>query len=97
MKTTPNKHDCRKNHTGSSKAMEPICIDVRDRGQGGQLPPPNFEKSWKFGQLLGKIKKILADLSENMLKLGYSITILHKNSGKLSTAPSENICPVLLC
>jgi hypothetical protein len=24
MKTNPTKHDCRKNHTGSSKAMEPI-------------------------------------------------------------------------
>jgi hypothetical protein len=27
-----------------------------------------------------------ADVSENMLKSGYFITILHKNSGKLSTA-----------
>jgi hypothetical protein len=37
--------------------------------------------------MLGKITKIRADLSENMLKSGYFITILHKNSGKLSTAP----------
>jgi hypothetical protein len=41
----------------------------------------------EFGQTLGKIKKIRADFSENMLKSGYFITILHKNSGKLSTAP----------
>jgi hypothetical protein len=62
-----------------------ITIGVRDRGQ---LPPPKFfGKPWKFGQTLGKIKKIRADLSENMLKSGYFITILHKNSGKLSTAP----------
>jgi hypothetical protein len=37
--------------------------------------------------MLGKIKKIRANLSENMLKSGYFITILHKNSGKLSIAP----------
>jgi hypothetical protein len=59
-------------------------------------------KPWKFGQTLGKIKKIQADLSENMLKSGYFITILHKYSGKLSTVlppppPPENISPVLLC
>jgi hypothetical protein len=36
--------------------------------------------------MLGKIKKIRANLSENMLKSGYFITILHKNSGKLSIA-----------
>jgi hypothetical protein len=36
---------------------------------------------------IGKIKNIRADLSENMLKSGYFITILHKNSGKLSTPP----------
>jgi hypothetical protein len=56
-------------------------------------------KPWKFGKTLGKIKKIRADLSENMLKSGYFITILHNNSGKLSTAPlpPENISPVLLC
>jgi hypothetical protein len=34
-----------------------------------------------------KIKKIPADLSENRLNLGNFITILHKNSGKLSIAP----------
>jgi hypothetical protein len=67
-----------------------IDIGVRDRGGGGggQLPATqNFGKPWKFGQTLGKIKKIRADLSENMLKSGHLITILHKNSGKLSTAP----------
>jgi hypothetical protein len=48
---------------------------------------------------IGKIKNIRADLSENMLKSGYFITILHKNSGKLSTPPPppENISPVILC
>jgi hypothetical protein len=56
-------------------------------GGGGGNCPPNFEKPWKFGQMLGKIKKIRADLSENMLKSRYFITILHKNSVKLSTAP----------
>jgi hypothetical protein len=37
--------------------------------------------------MLGTIKEIPADLLENMLKSGYFITIFHKNSGKLSTAP----------
>ena len=32
-------------------------------GGGGQLAPtPNFGKPWKFGKMLGKIKKIRADL-----------------------------------
>jgi hypothetical protein len=77
----------------------PYSIDIGVRDRGGQLPATqNFGKPWKFGQTLGKIKKIRADLSENMLKSGHFITILHKNSGKLSTAPSpENISPVLLC
>jgi hypothetical protein len=44
--------------------------------------------------MLGKIKKIRADLSENRLNAGNFITILHKNSGKLSTAPLESIRPV---
>jgi hypothetical protein len=35
--------------------------------------------------MLGKIEKIRADLSDNMLNSGYFITILHKNFGKLST------------
>jgi hypothetical protein len=37
--------------------------------------------------MLGKIKKIRADLSENRLNSGNFIIIIHKNSGKLSTAP----------
>jgi hypothetical protein len=37
--------------------------------------------------MLRKIKKIRADSSENRLNSGNFITILHKNSGKLSTAP----------
>jgi hypothetical protein len=46
--------------------------------------------------MLGKIKKIRADLPENRLNSGNFITILHKNSGKLSTAPLESISPVRL-
>jgi hypothetical protein len=56
-------------------------------GGRGATAPQNFGKPWKFGQMLGKIKKIQADLSENRLNSGNFITILHKNSGKLSTAP----------
>jgi hypothetical protein len=75
--------------------MNHFCVTVHRRTrQGGQLPPPppppNFGKRWKFN-------KIWADLSENMLKSGYFITILHKNPGKLSTATVENISPILLC
>jgi hypothetical protein len=44
--------------------------------------------------MLGKIKRIWTDLSENRLNSCNCITILHKNSGKLSTAPMENISPV---
>jgi hypothetical protein len=33
------------------------------------MPAQNFGKPWKFGQTLGKIKKIWADLS-NLLRLG---------------------------
>ena len=46
--------------------------------------------------MLGKIKNIRADLSENRLNSGNFITILHKNSGKLSTASLESISPVRL-
>ena len=46
-----------------------IDIGVRDRG-GGQLPATqNFGKPWKFGQTLGKIKKIRADISPVLLCL----------------------------
>ena len=62
-------------------------IGVRDRG-GGQK---KIGKPWKFGQMLGKIKKIRSDLSENRLNSGNFITILQQNSGKLSTAPLESI------
>jgi hypothetical protein len=44
--------------------------------------------------MLGKIKRIWTDLSENRLNSCKCITILHKNSGKLSTAPMESISPV---
>jgi hypothetical protein len=65
--------------------MVHFYIGVQDRGQ--QLPPPNFRNPWKFRQMLGKIKNIRADLTENMLNSGYFITILHKNLGKLSNVP----------
>jgi hypothetical protein len=45
----------------------------------GGLPPKNFGKPWKFGEILGKIKKIRADLSQNRLNSGNFITILQKN------------------
>jgi hypothetical protein len=74
-----------------------FTIAVRGRGGGGVgQQPPKFLKAWKFRQTLGKIKRILADLSENRLNSGNFITILHKNSGKLSTAPLESISPVRL-
>jgi hypothetical protein len=40
--------------------------------------------------MVGEIKKNQADLAENMLKSGYFITILHKNSGKLSAVVLES-------
>jgi hypothetical protein len=61
-------------------------IGVRNRAAGEATDPQNFGKPWKFGQMLGKLKKIRTDLSENRLNSGNFITILHKNSGKLSTA-----------
>jgi hypothetical protein len=63
---------------------------------GGGQQPPKFWKTWKFRPMLGKIKRIRADLSENRLNSGNFITILHKNSGKLSTAPLESISPIRL-
>jgi hypothetical protein len=68
--------------------------------QGSSCPPQ--KKVWKTIEIranimLGKIKKIRADLLENRLNSGNFITILHKNSGKLSTAPLESIIPVRLC
>jgi hypothetical protein len=49
--------------------------------------------------MLGKIKKIRADLPENRLNSGNFITIFHKNSANLPTAhpPLESISPVRLC
>ena len=70
----------------------------RRTGQGGNCLPPKFWKTMEIiGQMLGKIKKIRADISENRLNSGNFITILHKNSGKRSTAPLESIIPVRLC
>ena len=70
-----------------------IIIGVRESGPGGQLPPKHFGKPLKFGYTLGKIMKIWADFSENMLKSGYFITIIRKNSGKLSSAPQKTSAP----
>jgi hypothetical protein len=33
------------------------------------LPKKTYRKPWKFGKIAGKIKKIRADLSENVLNL----------------------------
>jgi hypothetical protein len=47
---------------------------MRTRQGATAVPPPkkdNFRKPWKFGQMLGEIKKIRADLSENILYSGY--------------------------
>ena len=45
-------------------------------GGGGGTAPPTFGKPWKFGQMLGKIKKIRADLSKNRLNSENFIAIL---------------------
>ena len=42
---------------------------------------------WKFGQMLGKIKKIRTDLSENRLNSGNFITILHKIRAETFNCP----------
>ena len=55
-----------------------FTVGVQDRGAGGgggATAPQNFVKPWKFWQMLGKIKKILEDLSENRLNSGNLITI----------------------
>jgi hypothetical protein len=44
--------------------------------------------------MLEKIKKIRADLSENKLNSGNFIAILHKNLGKLSSAPPLHLPPI---
>jgi hypothetical protein len=64
-----------------------VFIGVYEIGDRGQLPKKCFGKPWEFAQMIGKIKKIRSDLSENMLNSGYFITILHKISGRLLTAP----------
>jgi hypothetical protein len=49
-------------------------------GSGGNCPPPIFfGKPWTFGQMLGKIKKIRADLSQNILNSGNFITIIQSS------------------
>jgi hypothetical protein len=59
---------------------------------GGNRPPPkknnNFRKPWKFGKMLGKIKKIRADFLENMLNSGYSITSSIKFGQTFNYPPS---------
>jgi hypothetical protein len=76
-----------------------LILSIIFDGAAPPPPPPkknNFGKPWKFGQMLGKIKKIRADLSESRLNSDNFITIQHKNSGKLSTAPLESISPIRL-
>jgi hypothetical protein len=62
-----------------------IYIGVRDRGQEGKLPAPppkkKIGKPWKFGQMLGKMKKIWANISQNTLNFGHFIPIFD-NLGK---------------
>jgi hypothetical protein len=53
---------------------------VRDRGH--RKPAENRTKA-------RKIEKVGQNLSENILNWSYFITILTKNSGKLSTPPSS--------
>jgi hypothetical protein len=82
-----------RNISWRSRLIHVIHRRTRQGAGGGQLPPPPkiFEKP--LGQMLGQIKKIRADLSENMLKSGYFITILNKNSVKLSTPPRKTSVP----
>jgi hypothetical protein len=67
---------------------------VQGRGGGEGNCPQNFRKPWKFGQMLGKIKKIWADLPEYMLTSGYSVTTLEQ---RFNSPPPESISPVRLC
>jgi hypothetical protein len=53
--------------------------------------PQNFGKPWEFRQMLGKIKKMWADLSEKILNLGHFVTILHTYSGKISTTSQSMV------
>ena len=69
-------------------------------GAGGQPPAQKIlENRGNSGKHQENSRTFRAHLSENTLKSGCFITILNKNSGKLSTAPSapESISPVLLC
>jgi hypothetical protein len=57
----------------------------------------NFGKPWKFGQMLGKSKKIRTDLSENTLNSGYFITISSAYKfGHTFNCPPESISPASL-
>jgi hypothetical protein len=48
-----------------------VVIGARDKGTGGG--GGRGQLLWKFGQMLGKIKNIRADLPEYMLNSGFFI------------------------
>jgi hypothetical protein len=52
-----------------------------------RVPSHKFRKQCKFRQILGKMKKIRADLSENRLNSGLFITIFHKTFGQTFNCP----------
>ena len=53
-----------------------IGVPVRDTGAKGQPHPQKILK--KFRHMLGKMKKIRAHVSQNILHSGNFITIFHK-------------------
>ena len=68
--------------------------------QGGGGTTPNiFLKTMEIraNGVLGKINRIRANISQITLNFGHFISIVDKNSGKLSSGPPEGIRPVRLC
>jgi hypothetical protein len=59
----------------------------------GNPPPPNYGKPWKFGQMLGKIKKNRADLFGNMLNSGNFIIFLQKIRANFQLPPLRALAP----
>jgi hypothetical protein len=51
-----------------------------ETGSKGAIAWGQFRKPRKFGLMLGKIKEIQANLSQNMLNSGYFITILDETN-----------------
>jgi hypothetical protein len=60
------------------------------------FPAPKFWNTMEIRANARKNQEISGDKSENKLNSSNFITILHKNSGKLSTALLESISPVRL-